>query len=111
VLGAFDGVNWRPASVELEPGDLLVSYTDGVTEAESAGERFGDERLRRRLEGMVSPADAVRHVEEELERFTEGRLRDDAAIVAIMRDPEALRLGRFGALRESRPLTEAPAGA
>jgi PAS domain S-box-containing protein len=111
VLGAFDDAGWRPASVELEPGDLLVSYTDGVTEAESAGERFGDERLRRRLEGMVSPADAVRHVEEELERFTEGRLRDDAAIVAIMRDPEALRLGRLGALRESRRRAEVPAGA
>jgi PAS domain S-box-containing protein len=92
VLGAFEGASWEPAAVELGPGQMLVTYTDGVTEAEAAGERFGESRLRARLAGLVSPAATVRSVEEALESFTHGQLRDDAAIVAIMRDPDSWEL-------------------
>ena len=37
----------RRPSVVLEPGDLLVAYTDGIVEPENAyGEMFGEERLK-----------------------------------------------------------------
>lgn len=45
-LGAAEGMSWKVNSVRFQPGDLLVLYTDGVTEAENAGhEFFGSDRL------------------------------------------------------------------
>lgn len=45
-LGAFPGMSYDEAHVRLNPGDCLVLYTDGVTEAESpGGEFFGEEGL------------------------------------------------------------------
>ena len=45
MLGAWSDSRWQPESLVLEPGDVLVLYTDGVTDAEGEQERFGDERL------------------------------------------------------------------
>jgi sigma-B regulation protein RsbU (phosphoserine phosphatase) len=46
-LGVDVGIEIENATVELDPNDVLLFYTDGVTEAESAdGEFFGDDRLR-----------------------------------------------------------------
>jgi serine phosphatase RsbU (regulator of sigma subunit) len=44
VLGIFDVTDFEEASCELERGDVLVVYSDGITEAiNSAGEEFGEE--------------------------------------------------------------------
>ncbi|MEW5975946.1 MAG: SpoIIE family protein phosphatase [Acidobacteriota bacterium] len=46
VLGAFPGQSYGQSSLDLEPGDLLVAFTDGVTEPENEyGEEFGEQRL------------------------------------------------------------------
>jgi sigma-B regulation protein RsbU (phosphoserine phosphatase) len=46
VMGLFGDVPYQPHQVTLEPGDLLVLYSDGVTEAPSAeGSHFGEEGL------------------------------------------------------------------
>jgi serine phosphatase RsbU (regulator of sigma subunit) len=46
VLGVFDRVELAEAEVEIAPGDLLLFYTDGVTEAMNGEEEmFGEERL------------------------------------------------------------------
>jgi sigma-B regulation protein RsbU (phosphoserine phosphatase) len=45
VVGLLDKVNFPEATVKLTPGDLLVAYTDGVTEPESDYGEFGEERL------------------------------------------------------------------
>jgi serine phosphatase RsbU (regulator of sigma subunit) len=45
-VGIFDDRNWERGSIAISPGDVLVMYTDGVTEAENGErEQFGDERL------------------------------------------------------------------
>jgi len=47
VIGALSDSTYVQEEVALEPADLLVAYTDGVTEAWSAaGEEFGEARLR-----------------------------------------------------------------
>ena len=47
LLGAFSGVRLEERAGVLEPGDLLLLYTDGVTDARAPdGTRFGDDRLR-----------------------------------------------------------------
>ena len=45
LLGFDRSGGWTISTVRLEAGDLLVLYTDGVTDAGSDGERFGEERL------------------------------------------------------------------
>jgi len=46
VVGAFDSSEYLEARLHLEPGDLLVCFTDGLTEPENEfGEMFGEERL------------------------------------------------------------------
>jgi sigma-B regulation protein RsbU (phosphoserine phosphatase) len=45
-LGISKGMSWKISSVQFQPGDLLVLYTDGVTEAENpCHEFFGSKRL------------------------------------------------------------------
>ena len=49
-LGFFAGAEFAQHAVYLEPGDFVVLYTDGVTEAlNTAEQEFGEERLRRLL--------------------------------------------------------------
>jgi sigma-B regulation protein RsbU (phosphoserine phosphatase) len=46
VVGAFPVIHYEEQTVEIRAGDLLVAYTDGITEPENAyGEEFGVERL------------------------------------------------------------------
>ncbi|HME08767.1 MAG TPA: SpoIIE family protein phosphatase [Bryobacteraceae bacterium] len=46
VMGAFPMSRYEESALQMEPGDLLVCYTDGITEPENAyGEMFGEERL------------------------------------------------------------------
>ncbi|HSR52112.1 MAG TPA: SpoIIE family protein phosphatase [Acidobacteriota bacterium] len=50
VLGVFANAVYRKGSCQLYPGDMVVFFTDGITEAmDSAEEEFGEERLRRVL--------------------------------------------------------------
>jgi sigma-B regulation protein RsbU (phosphoserine phosphatase) len=54
-------MSYESASVELQSGDLLVAFTDGVTEAlNPAGDEFGEERLKDLLRSVRgAPADDV----------------------------------------------------
>jgi sigma-B regulation protein RsbU (phosphoserine phosphatase) len=45
VMGLFPSVFYPLKSIRLEPGDLLALYSDGVTEASSGGNEFGEEGL------------------------------------------------------------------
>ena len=50
VLAGMEGVRYRENTLQLEPGDRLYLYTDGVTEATNgAQELFGEERLQQAL--------------------------------------------------------------
>jgi PAS domain S-box-containing protein len=86
VLGAFDDPDWQVDTTALQPGEQLILYTDGVTEANGEDGRFGEERLREQVKGATTPAAAIRRVETALERFTLGHLGDDAALLAVMRE-------------------------
>ena len=50
VLGAIEGITFNRESIQVQPGDALVMYTDGVTEAENINhEQFGESRLEQTL--------------------------------------------------------------
>ncbi len=86
VLGVFPDAELQDTPLRLMPGEALVLYTDGVTEARSPdGEFFGEERLRallRSCAGLEAGAFASRIKGVVLE-FQEGYPRDDLAIVVL----------------------------
>jgi sigma-B regulation protein RsbU (phosphoserine phosphatase) len=46
VLGLFEHATFEEESLMLKPGDLIIAFSDGVTEAlDPAGEEFTDDRL------------------------------------------------------------------
>jgi phosphoserine phosphatase RsbU/P len=87
ILGVEQQVVFEEKSVQLEPGDLLFIYTDGIIEAErAAGEMFGVERLSRLLAGMQqeSPEAMIERVLAELAAFSfSGPLHDDVSMVVM----------------------------
>ncbi|GAC1321186.1 MAG: hypothetical protein NVSMB25_14550 [Thermoleophilaceae bacterium] len=88
LLGAFDGGRWPEVSVDVEDGDTLVMYTDGVTDASGPGGRFGEERLMRLLaESGGEPTDVARSVDRALSEWAAERDRDDTAVVAMRLAP------------------------
>jgi serine phosphatase RsbU (regulator of sigma subunit) len=87
LLGAFEGGRFSANEERLKPGEMLFLYTDGLIEASSDGERFGEGHLFDLLSSMPStqPGTAVSSVMEQLMAFTHGQLADDLAILAISR--------------------------
>jgi serine phosphatase RsbU (regulator of sigma subunit) len=85
VLGAFHDAEWGIARCEVEPGQQLVIVTDGIAEAQGVEGRFGEARLRAELGGTSNPAMALQRLEASLHAFTDGKLDDDVAMLAIAR--------------------------
>jgi PAS domain S-box-containing protein len=84
IAGAFEGLRWPAVPVELEAGDVLVLYTDGVIDAMGEDERFGERRLREalgRLDGEVGERLAA--LRTELEAFERGPQRDDTTVLVL----------------------------
>lgn len=71
-LGIVEEQNYCEATVQMAPGDRLILYTDGITEAHNpAGEQFGPERLDRALAHCGHDAEQiVADILDHLERFT-----------------------------------------
>jgi sigma-B regulation protein RsbU (phosphoserine phosphatase) len=88
-LGTFEEIDYTPRSIALAPGDLLLLYTDGVTEAESTrSDQFGTQRLEQAiLEVRGRPARAVvEHIIARVETFAKGAPQaDDITCVAVAR--------------------------
>jgi sigma-B regulation protein RsbU (phosphoserine phosphatase) len=78
-LGITAHVNYDEAIHTLVPGDQLVLYTDGITEAyDAAGQMFGLSRLDKVLENCsVAASDLLRAVLDALDAFTGGRPAHD----------------------------------
>jgi phosphoserine phosphatase RsbU/P len=85
VVGAFPFSKYEESKLELRPGDLLVCYTDGVTEPENEyGEMFGEERLIELVAKNVD-RDEAQIIEAVMERVREWtgvpELSDDMTIL------------------------------
>jgi serine phosphatase RsbU (regulator of sigma subunit) len=88
LLGAFDFVEYKPRQTRLAPGDVVVMYTDGVTEAVNAdNQMFGDERLERLVKDSVSlSAEQIKQrILDEVLSFTAGLPQGDDITLIVLK--------------------------
>jgi sigma-B regulation protein RsbU (phosphoserine phosphatase) len=88
LLGAFRTLGLETCTVRLEPGDALVLYTDGVTDAATAdGERFGAERFESlvREHCAVSATAVVQTVMAAVTAWEGDEPADDLALLVVRR--------------------------
>ena len=89
-VGMLFGSEFEIQQVQLEPGDILIGYTDGVTEARSpSDELFTRKRLQSLLEQPVSSAsDLLEHIKINLFTYTDkAPPSDDITMLAVQRAP------------------------
>jgi sigma-B regulation protein RsbU (phosphoserine phosphatase) len=84
----FADPDLREAEVELLPGDTVLLYTDGVTEAGPTGAEIGDEGLAELLGTLrgLGPEAIVDAIEQAAVDIQDGKPRDDIALVAFAID-------------------------
>lgn len=86
LLGAFADSEWQAETLAVVPGELVLLYTDGVTEAASgSGERYGVQRLRQFLSAHAGsrPQALLDALSAALDLFRGGALTDDIAALAL----------------------------
>lgn len=84
LLGVIDTPRLPDVQISLLPGDMLVLYTDGVTEARSGKDFYGEERLAAAAARSVDSAEGLTStILSEVLAFQADRPRDDIAVVTI----------------------------
>jgi serine phosphatase RsbU (regulator of sigma subunit) len=93
-LGIMRDAPYREGRTQLQPGDVLVIYSDGVSEAQNpTGEEFGTTRLNEVVSrNMNASAAGIRdRIEAALTKFAEGTAAaDDITLVIVKRQAEAM---------------------
>jgi sigma-B regulation protein RsbU (phosphoserine phosphatase) len=85
VVGLFSPITYEQAEIQIQPGDLLLAFTDGITEPENIyGEEFGEDRVlevvRRALN--ASPQILVEEIYRSVNDWTGSpELQDDMTLV------------------------------
>jgi sigma-B regulation protein RsbU (phosphoserine phosphatase) len=89
IVGAIEGLDFKDDSIQLEVGDTLVLYTDGVNEAtNSSFEEYGDDRMAETLTALngKSCKEIVDGQLESVRAFAgEAEQSDDITILALKR--------------------------
>lgn len=89
-LGVMNEVGGRAQRITLDDGDLIVMYTDGLTEARDAhGAFYGEQRLAAVISETTehTAGEVLEALTSDLREFTGGRLNDDLGLVVF--GPEA----------------------
>jgi sigma-B regulation protein RsbU (phosphoserine phosphatase) len=88
IVGLFEGAVYQEETITLAPGDILLVFSDGVSEAMSAtGDEYGEERIiamAHRNPG-ASPADMLQAMFADVRAFTKGAPQSDDITALILR--------------------------
>jgi sigma-B regulation protein RsbU (phosphoserine phosphatase) len=88
VLGLFGHAQFAQATLSLDPGDVLVVFSDGVSEAiDVAGEEFGDGRIASCIGANLhlEPAALLEHLLASVRQFSEGTVQRDDVTALVLR--------------------------
>lgn len=85
VLGAFSDSEWPTREFTLAPEEVLLLYTDGVTDTVGETERFGEQRLHQTMAecGPLAAEELLTCLDKALSRFQVGQQADDTAALAL----------------------------
>ncbi len=84
LLGFFDHGTFHDHHVDLVDGDILIAYTDGVSEARRGREFYGEARIAAHLGQRPRTAEAItRELVDDVLAFEGFNTRDDIAVVAV----------------------------
>lgn len=92
-LGVTAGEEYRQHQNQLQPGDVLCIYSDGMSEAENNDkEQFGSERVNSLLTNLSVPGASLDHIldgmKSELNAFLDGTsLKDDTTVILVQAQP------------------------
>ena len=92
LLGAVDKAEYREERVYLEPGDVVLFYTDGLTEAEDlTGDAFGEEKLIDTARSLADrpSSEIVTSLHQTVSEFSGGHLGDDFTLLVLKVKEEA----------------------
>ncbi|WP_019874445.1 PP2C family protein-serine/threonine phosphatase [Sporichthya polymorpha] len=89
LLGLFADIRLLEETVQLRRGDMIVAFTDGVTEARDGDEQFGERRTEEILAASagLSATETAGILLDEVLRFAGTSARDDIAILALRVPP------------------------
>ncbi|MBI4477607.1 MAG: SpoIIE family protein phosphatase [Acidobacteria bacterium] len=88
ILGLFEHALYEEESLQLDPGDLVIVFSDGVSEARSASdEEFGEERLLEVLEAArgADPPAILERLLHRIREFAEGAVQSDDITIMVVR--------------------------
>jgi sigma-B regulation protein RsbU (phosphoserine phosphatase) len=92
VIGLLEIASFQQSEVSLEPGDLLVGFTDGVSEAMNpADEEWGEERLAEVVVACrgLAASEINRRIMEAADAFAAGAVQhDDMTLIAVRLAPQ-----------------------
>jgi len=91
VLGVIPSAKYWDVAIRLDPGNKMLLFTDGITEATNPrGDEYGEDRLRQGLDGdECETATMHRKLMQEVSDFCRGNFADDATLVLISFLPSA----------------------
>jgi phosphoserine phosphatase RsbU/P len=88
VVGLFPEYPYTEAQLRLEPGDILVAFTDGISEAMSKADlEFGEQKLMEIIEESESrsAADTIKSILDRVDGFTTGAEQHDDMTLVVVR--------------------------
>ncbi|MEE9263667.1 MAG: SpoIIE family protein phosphatase [Vicinamibacteria bacterium] len=88
VVGMFESVPYEQGKTTLEPGDMLVVFTDGISESWGEdGEEFGEDRLAEVLKNhsKLSAPEMMVTIQQEVDAYATGRATDDRTLIVVRR--------------------------
>lgn len=90
-LGVEPGTDYKIARISMEPGDMVVFYTDGLTEAPRHGRPFGQAKLADLVRdyGVGTPGELIQAIRRAVDAWVSHELRDDVAIVVCQIVPDS----------------------
>ena len=88
ICGLFEKATYEEETVQLQPGDVLVMFSDGVSEAlNAAGEEFGDPRILECVQrsGQGSPTEVLDCLVQTVKAFAAGTVQSDDLTAVVVR--------------------------